>query len=199
MRHPYTFTKRICYKVDWLFEDLTAIFLRAAAIELHTNDRKMIPYIIGEILIYVSSKMSSKYGGKKMSHLGGCWWDYENLGLDKDVTLEKMKQVLRSEFEEKNVIKVWEDLPPIEWSDEGFNYNSTPKGSNEADYEILKDIIFWRLKVKWTAERCTLCQIFMSWAMRVMIKRVQKFQFADLIKDMVSNDKVLKKFCGKPS
>lgn len=34
----------------------------------------------------------------------------------------------------------------------------------------------------------------MSWAMRVMIKRVQKFQFADLIKDMISNDKVLKKF-----
>ncbi|KEH17826.1 hypothetical protein MTR_8g006740 [Medicago truncatula] len=121
MRHPYTFTKRICYKVDWLFEDLTAIFLRAAAIELHTNDRKMIPYIIGEILIYVSSKMSSKYGGKKMSHLGGCWWDYENLGLDKDVTLEKMKQVLRSEFEEKNVIKVWEDLPPIEvYSNPGY-------------------------------------------------------------------------------
>jgi len=66
-----------------------------------------------------------------------------------------MKQVLRKEFEEKNVIKVWEDLPPIEvysnpnyckrfldqWS-EGFNYNSTPKGSNEADYEILKDIYY---------------------------------------------------------
>lgn len=99
-------------------------------------------------------------------------------------------------------------MPPIEvysnpeyckrfldqWSDEGFNYNSTPKGSNEADYEILKDIIFWRLKVKWTAERCTLCQIFMSWAMRVMIKRVQKSQFADMIKDMVSNDKVLREF-----
>ncbi|KEH17825.1 hypothetical protein MtrunA17_Chr8g0335181 [Medicago truncatula] len=168
----------------------------------------MVPYVIGEILIYVSSKMSSKYGGKKMSHLGGCWWDYETLGLEKDVTLEKMKQGLRSEFEEKNVINVWEDLPPIEvysnpgyrkrfldqWSDDGFNYNSTLKGSNEADYEILKDIIFWRLKVKWTAERCTLCQIFMSWAMRVMIKRVQKSQFADLIKDMVSNNKVLKKF-----
>lgn len=34
----------------------------------------------------------------------------------------------------------------------------------------------------------------MSWAMRVMIKRVQKSQFANLIKDMVSNNKVLKKF-----
>jgi len=114
----------------------------------------MVPHDI-EILIYVSSMLSSKYGRKKMSHLGGCWWDLENLGLDKDVTLEKMKQVLRKEFEEKNVIKVWEDLPPIEvysnpnyckrfldqWS-EGFNYNSTPKGSNEADYEILKDIYY---------------------------------------------------------
>jgi len=49
-----------------------------------------------------------------MSHLGSCWWDFKNLSLDKDVTLEKMKQVLREEFEENNVIKVWEDLLPIE-------------------------------------------------------------------------------------
>lgn len=42
---------------------------------------------------------------ERKCHLGGCWWDLENLGLDKDVTLEKMKQVLRAEFEEKNVIK----------------------------------------------------------------------------------------------
>jgi len=99
----------------------------------------MVPHDI-EILIYVSSMLSSKYGRKKMSHLGGCWWDLENLGLDNKVTLEKMKQVLRTEFEDKNVIKVWEDLPPIEvysnpnyckrfldqWS-EGFKYNSTMK------------------------------------------------------------------------
>lgn len=30
----------------------------------------------------------------------------------------------------------------------------------------------------------------MSWEMRVMIKRVQKTQFYDMIKDMVSNDQV---------
>ena len=92
---------------------MTATFLKAAAIELHISDRKMVPYDI-EILIYVSSMLGSKYGGKKMSHLGSCWWDFKNLSLDKDVTLEKMKQVLREEFEENNVIKVWEDLPPIE-------------------------------------------------------------------------------------
>lgn len=34
----------------------------------------------------------------------------------------------------------------------------------------------------------------MSWAMRVIVKRVQKSQFADLLKDLVSNDKVLEEF-----
>ncbi|GAU26518.1 hypothetical protein TSUD_361510 [Trifolium subterraneum] len=97
IRHTYTFTKRIYYK-----NFISAICLRVVAIELHINDRKMVPYDI-EILIYVSSMLSSKYGGKKMSHLGGIWWDFENLGLDKDVTLEKMKQVSRGKFEENNV------------------------------------------------------------------------------------------------
>lgn len=48
--------------------------------------------------------------------------------------------------------------------------------------------------MKWNAEKCMLCQIFMSWAMRVIVKRVQKSQFADLLKDMVSNDKVFEEF-----
>lgn len=187
----------MCHKADWFFEDLTGIFLRAAAIQLHVYCSKTIACDL-QMAINVSSCLSSRYRKKKLGV--SIFWDWENQPVKTSVTLEQMKEKLQEVLEARNVLKSGEDMPVIEvysnpkvcerfldeWS-AGFSYNRTPKGKNECDYEILKDMIQWHLRLKWNEQTCPLCQL----ALKLIIQMSQKTTqvVATMVKKMISHDK----------